>query len=53
MVVYVWGMMKKIRTNIHMSKQQRDHLKAHAKRYGISMSEYMRRVIDRDREGKL
>jgi predicted DNA binding CopG/RHH family protein len=42
--------MSKPRTTISLTDQQVEYLKRKAEVFGISVSEYLRRVIDRDRQ---
>jgi metal-responsive CopG/Arc/MetJ family transcriptional regulator len=43
--------MAKLKTlQIHLSEQQVEHLDRRRERYGIRRSEYLRRLVDADRE---
>jgi predicted DNA binding CopG/RHH family protein len=42
--------MNKPRTTVSLTDQQVEYLKRKAEALGISVSEYLRRVIDRDRQ---
>ena len=44
---------KKLRLNVMLSEQNRDYLKGLAEEYGISLSDALRRVIDKHKDESL
>ena len=44
------SMKKKIRFQMFLSQEQKDYLEARASHFGIAIVEYLRRLVDADRE---